>query len=504
MPTGVLFEMKAKARRDHTRIAILSGLISLCLFFACLDFTHIGQLSTEGLLSLVFAEILALLVLTFFAFKRRLGLFEPVTLFSAYYVTIVPVALYYLFTDFGTSIIVNSTSFRHSTDRLLMTSMIYYVVGYACMLIGYYVTKTKRPIAVHLEDRRVMPNGVLNIFIGVFLIIGLVNFAYNVQAISGGNVIDYVANTAGRDYEFEGKGLTTIGYHFAWVAIYVWFFKVLRQNRITVPFLLFALVGFVMKVSTGRITSTLVFLGSFVVIYYFVSPEKPGESSKDKKYLLFLVSLAGLGIIFYFLRILSALRYQGIFDLQAVEQFMSFENFAYLAIDRGNVPHIPILMKIIDSWGEDIGFLYGRSFVTWILSIVPTGIVDPNTYLISLKIKNAWFSHLIGAGGLPPTGVGEGYANFGPVGPFFGMFLFGAFCGVLYNWAAMARSYWVLVVYSQVLLGFIAIYPKTDFANCSPWYIVPILLTAAALKATSYFGKILARRDSVAEPIRTR
>jgi oligosaccharide repeat unit polymerase len=188
------------------------------------------------------------------------------------------------------------------------------------------------------------------------------------------------------------------------------------------------------------------------------------------------------GGAFYFLRIMSALYFQGAFDLEMVKEFSSLEKLGYFAVDRGNVPHIPIFMKIIDSWGPDIGYLYGRSFYAWVLSIVPTGWISPEEYLISLKINKLWFSNIPGAGGLPPTGVGEMYANFGVYGPFLGMFFFGVLCGAMYNFMIHSKSYWVLAIYSQILLGFILIYPKTDFANLSPWYIAPILATIFFLK----------------------
>jgi oligosaccharide repeat unit polymerase len=199
-----------------------------------------------------------------------------------------------------------------------------------------------------------------------------------------------------------------------------------------------------MKITTGRITSTIVFIGSFFVIYYFMIPEGPNQARKERRYLILLVSLVGLGIMLYFLRLMSGFHYQNVLSLQKIGEFASAESFAYYALGRGNVPNIPIFMKIIDAWEQDIGFLFGKTLFTWVLSIVPTGIMNPQEYLIAWKINNTWFSHVVGAGGLPPTGVGEMYANFGPLGPLLGMFLFGIFCGVLYNCLIITRSYWVL------------------------------------------------------------
>jgi hypothetical protein len=209
---------------------------------------------------------LAFLVLVFFAFKRKLRLFEPVTIFSIYYITIVPVALYLLLIDFRNSIVFDTTTFSNPTDKLFMMAMIYYVIGYISMVTGYYVIRTNRSVIINLNSKTIIPDILLTSTIFLFFFIGILNFAYNVQVISGGNVIGYMANTAGKNYEFEGKGITTLGYHFVWVALYVWFYKILRQGRtVTIPFLICALIGLVMKASTGRITSTLVFLGLFML-----------------------------------------------------------------------------------------------------------------------------------------------------------------------------------------------------------------------------------------------
>jgi oligosaccharide repeat unit polymerase len=474
----------------------LIGLMGLSLVFGYMNFKWIDEFTTYQMATLILSEILALQVLAFFTFKRHLRMFEPITLFSSFYLTIVPVAMYLLFTDFRGSNIVDSTSFNIPTDRLLMMAMVYYVVGYFAVIMGYYVIRTNRSVFVTLKSKNPIPDILLTATITIFLFIGFSNFAYNIYAVAGGDFFSYIVGTAGLRYQFEetGKGYTTIGYHFAWVALYVWFYKILRKGKvITKPFLSCVLICLFMKISTGRITSTLVFLFSFFIIYYFVNIKDQDRESWERKSFILIVLMAVMGITLYYSRLMSGLYYQNILELQKIVDVLSIENFLSYAVGRGNLPNIPIFMKIIDAWDQDIGFLYGKTLLTWVLSIVPTGIINPHEYLISWTINNTWFSHLVGAGGLPPTGVGEMYANFGPVGPLIGMFLFGLFCGALYNCLVVTRSYWVLVVYSQLLLGFVMIYPKTDFANLSPWYIFPILITVAVLKV---FAIAISRRQT--------
>ena len=148
-------------------------------------------------------------------------------------------------------------------------------------------------------------------------------------------------------------------------------------------------------------------------------------------------------------------------------------------------------MKIIDSWAEDVGFLYGQSLLKPFITFLPTSLrPEILGYSLGLTIKETWYLGIRG-GGLPPTGIGEMYMNFGVLGPFIGMFIFGAFCAWIYNFMRKTKSYWILVMYSQILIGFIMIYAKGEFSNLKLWYVIPIALTVSFLKFLIYSGKVL-------------
>jgi hypothetical protein len=141
-------------------------------------------------------------------------------------------------------------------------------------------------------------------------------------------------------------------------------------------------------------------------------------------------------------------------------------SIGYYAFDKGNTPNVAILMKIIDSWGKDIGYKLGSSLFYPFFSILP-GEYQPSVNLMpSIIIKQRWFSHIEG-GFLPPTGIGEMYANFSFFGPFIGMFGFGILGAMLYNFLQKRATHLRLFIYLYFSLNFYMIYPKGEFSNLS-------------------------------------
>lgn len=439
--------------------------------------------------SFLLIALLFLIISGFFFLKKDKVLFDPMVVFSAYYYTVVLSGLYLICTNFETSVTFSNTSMTSRALSLFNISLIYFIAGYLCALLGYFIFVKERKIKINLENRSQLPDGLLQIVITCFLLIGLTNFIYVIYVFAGGNILLYINNIALRQYEFAEQG-STLGYLFAYIAMYLWFFKLLRKNTHSFVFLLFLLFTGLMKASTGRILQTIVYMSSFVIIYYYVEISR-SKLLKNSKYIFGFLSFGLFGILFYFFRILSSLSVSNkLGNFPISELFSGFiYSFGYFAIDKGNLPNIPILMKIIDCWADDIGFLYGQSFLKPFIAILPTSIrPEPLGYSLGLTIKNTWFLNIEG-GGLPPTGVGEMFANFGILGPFIGLFIFGALCAWLYNFMLKTGNYWILAVYSQILIGFILIYAKGEFFNLSLMYVLPIAFTVISLKLLVYVSR---------------
>jgi hypothetical protein len=157
-----------------------------------------------------------------------------------------------------------------------------------------------------------------------------------------------------------------------------------------------------------------------------------------------------------------------------VSEKLDYSQFTQSLIEKGNIPNIPILMKIIDSWESEIGFMYGKSLVMWILNFIPmskTGLLPP-----SELIKEVWYPSIEG-GALPPTGYGEMYANFGFLGIFFGMFAFGLLMAYAYNMLNKYNNMWYLLIFINLSVFFFSVYPKGEFDNMSLYLFLPYVFT---------------------------
>jgi MFS family permease len=121
-------------------------------------------------------------------------------------------------------------------------------------------------------------------------------------------------------------------------------------------------------------------------------------------------------------------------------------------------------MKVIDAWQTDHGYLYGQSLLSGIVNSLPHDPKAGGFAITSNMVRTMWYPNVEG-GALPTTAVGEMYMNFGPVGPFIGMFFVGFLIRLWYNFVIRSRNYWQYLIFLIISLVFIAIYPKVDFTN---------------------------------------
>ena len=152
-----------------------------------------------------------------------------------------------------------------------------------------------------------------------------------------------------------------------------------------------------------------------------------------------------------------------------------FDQIVHFALERGNVPNFPVVFTIIEKIPGEEGFLLGKTLFNWALFLIPKSILKGD-YLISLWIKDRWYMDIEG-GGLPPTAVGEWYANFGIAGVVGGMFLVGFLLGRIFKRARLSDSPFLAVLWANIAFGFIVIYPKTDLAQIPAFSIVVLLVT---------------------------
>ncbi len=337
------------------------------------------------------------------------------------------------------------------------------------MLIGYLLFVAGASVGQRLKVRAAPDHRDQALLIPVCLVlisISILNFLANVVLISGGNLIQYLGNFALRPYEIQDNaGVTAVGYLLGFIGVQVIAYLAGRAgaSRRNLFLVLVAIaVMTVLRFSQGRIFQTLVLLGACYVSYAMGAASRCGQPVPWIRHIHFLVfaGIAGLGI--YFLRLASALSYLGhTVSLDSAKTFGS--SLVHFALERGNVPNFPIVLTILDKMPAEQDFLYGSSLFNWLLFFIPKSILKGD-YLISIWIKETWYMDIEG-GGLPPTAVGEWYANFGVGGVVVGMFLIGLIMGVLYKRAAISSSPIASVLWANLAFGFVVIYPKTDLAQ---------------------------------------
>ncbi|MBU1105378.1 MAG: oligosaccharide repeat unit polymerase [Candidatus Riflebacteria bacterium] len=467
--------------KNYSKLLIFF-LLTILVLFAFL--IHSARGEQEYQVAVFFLIMLALAIFGFFMLSKKLVLFEPVVLFSAYYSTVLIAGGYSIYNNFENNLFVQNSTFSQDIPTLMGHACMYLFFGYIFMLFGYYFVREKNlKVELCFETKAKISDTVVSVIILIFLSIGIFNFLYNVFIFAGGNAFNYMVNLSMRSYEFEHTG-TTLGYLFAYNAMYLWFFKLLRHKKNwSFPFVLFLAATIVIQASTARIFSTISYITSFVGLFYFVEIRRK-QLPSNSKYCFALLGLAVSGLLFYLLRIVSNRLITGQLIVSVAQELSSLLGLlGHFAVESGNLPNIGVFIKIIDAWDKDIGFLNGQSLISWVCNILPSSfnwvVLQP-----SYMIKEVWYSHLPG-GLLPPTGVGEMYANFGFFGPFIGMFFFGSFSALLYNLTLKSKNFWVYIVSMQLSIGFIMLYPKGEFFNLSLWKILPILMTFLLLRLLS-------------------
>lgn len=449
--------------------------ISIFILFIYLSFIF----EPEYYLSLLLIFSLASIVPMVIFLKRHFDLFEPVYLFSF---------MYYLFSFGGLYFISTGLVGKHIDNYLnrdviglFNQTLLFIILNFIMFMIGYFKTIDQDIFLTidKVEDKNIFKPLLIGI-IFIFITFGLLNFLYVSYSMSGG-VIEHILTVGIRRHQFQEQKISTLGYNFYYAGIYLWFYLILttqqKSNFNNYLFLFFMFFSFLISFSGARTFATISHVLTFVAIYYYA------YKLEFKNYLkIGIVSLGIiiLGIFSYFYRILGG-RAASYFDQQFDFNFL-WTNVGFLIIDSGNIPHIPMVMKILESWAEEIGFSYGATLFYWILPLIGKTEIMKDI-AIPWVMLNTYFPGK-GAGGLPPTVVGEFYINFGYFGALVAMFLLGVLIAQGYNYASRKKNYWITVFFIILVMRFIFILPKAMFdVLAAPFYIfIPLFLGLSLVK----------------------
>lgn len=426
-------------------------------------------------LHLFFNGLLFLSVLIFLFKKKQKHLFEPIYIFSLYYISVPTVIWYYILTDFENNPFVHAVDYTNDFNTLFLISVFFFFIGYLFCILGYMkIHKKDLECKIEFEKEQKISN-LSCLLLGLpLVIVGIINFLFNLFKFANGDFFYYIFSMSNRSNEFANGG-TTLGYTFASIGVFVLLFLTLRSNKkkYYIYFFISLFTVFIMRLSTGRIFSSISFVGIVISIYYFYKISVEGKIN-NRPFLLIGCSILFIGVFAYFLRMIGGLEVNNQ-QIHSISSYFSgfISKFGYYAIDKGNLPNIALLPKLIDSWSKDVGYLYGSSFITWVFAFLPHGI-RPSMVMPAVIAKKTWFAQ-VSSGNLPVTFIGELYVNFGWVGPILGMFVFGILITVLFNYTLKKKNYWIYVITMQITIGFIALSPKGESNNLSLWMILPYI-----------------------------
>jgi len=439
----------------------------------------------EYKITVFFSVILFSTICSAVLYIDGLKIFEPFFMFSALYLAVPITTWYMVATNFSTDLHAMAVEYDQNFFKLLESSTLLFLVGYVLFAVAYIIFREKmvqEKFYIKYNNKFEISDDVIKFVVVFFAALGVGNFLYNVHLFANNNIIRYLQNIGARASEFQTGG-TTLGYNFIYFSLFVSLFAMFRDNKkINIKFILLFLTAVVIKVSTGRIFSTLILIAMILGMFYLHELSKSG-SVKTIKYILGVFLLGIFAILFYLYRAYSGLKVNDIYDSNMMLDIVLsvFDRI----LGRGNTPNIALVPKIIDSWKSDIGFLYGKSIVIGITGFLPNSMRDL-TSLTSVLIKNTWFSSVQG-GNLPPTCVGELYANFGVVGIMLGMPVVGVLFALLGKCSMQPSNYWLLVIYMDILVEFVFIYPKNEWGNFPMWNITFYTLCYLMMRVMTMF-----------------
>jgi len=423
-------------------------------------------------ISIFFALFISSIIIPSLFMYKKINIFEPVFWFSIYYSVLILSEFIMLSSDFTASTFVVNTSFYTSNILELFSKTIWIIlIGYIALIVGYYLI-VKQNIIINFnisEDN--LSILLLKIVSFLFMFIGASNFLYNLYIISGFDIISYFQFIHYNAGHFVEKGVTIIGYNFLYPGILFLYYLYIHKKVNKFTFYINMLIFFVIVLSLGRVTG----FAMTMMLFYLISLYSKQIIYLNKKKIFGLMLSVVIVFSLFFIRMYSD--FNRVYDV-SVDEFMTdlMPNIGYILLGEGNLPNVGIVMKIIDSWANDIGYLYGGSIFLGLLVFTPSfiskGIIETNT--VSWLGKHQWYDHIHG-GSLPPTIIGDLYSNFGFLGVLIGMFILGLLFAKVYNFIQKKKGFFIYVFYLYFLLFFVFILPKGEFSRFS-FILIPIFI----------------------------
>lgn len=402
--------------------------------------------TTNYLSSLSF--ILLILIVFSVLFLNNNELVSPLSIFSVMYFGYVVGGYYYAQSNgyFGKFIEFVELN-RMQSEQYLIMAMFFSIICYIFFVLGYSINKSKKVKLFTIKQSHFtcfLKKYYLLLSIP-FLCIGFLYWVWVSNTIAGG-IIDSLILFQVFPHLVEEYQISTIPYLFYYSGIYVWLLGlVLCEKKINSTFLIASMIGFIISLSTARITLSVTYILAQLVFYYLVSFES------RKKVLIVIISIFVSAFVVFFLRELSNYYYlhdniQGS-DLDVLRSI----------VGGGNVTDLQQLVIIFYSFDFNNALL-GVTYFDWLRNSVGVALgMDPSS--VGLIVSRQYVPSNSGAP--TPGAIGEAYANFSLAAPMF-MFYVGYVFSYLHNRVLGSSNIFMLFTYSAFLVCFVFMYPKVD------------------------------------------
>lgn len=396
------------------------------------------------------------LIVSFCIFAKSGEAFSPLIWFSAMYSGYVLGGMYFSFDTIHLGKFFELSGIPlEKINFYIVVAQIYAMVCYITFAAGYYLGDRKQSICpISYENNRQYLPGLRTVG-SLFLLIGFVYWLYTAYVLAGGP-IEMFMSFSSFIYLLEENRVTTLPYLFYFVGShFLFFYMIFHKKRPPKFFSIVVIIGLLILLSKGRITSSLTYALSFMVMYYFVYH----DSISLKKWSMYFATGIAIGLALLFLRVSSAYYYLGQDDPLAALSGLNeiLEVFFEVLVGWGNVTDIQQLVLTFNVWGIEDS-LFGISYFDWFVNLFA------NTFgyepvAMGIRILKIYFPDKVG--GPTPGAIGEAYANFSLLAPFF-MFLVGFGFSKLYCYAKQSGDIRIVFIYAVFLVTFIFLYAKVD------------------------------------------
>lgn len=257
--------------------------------------------------------------------------------------------------------------------------------------------------------------------------------------------------------------ITTIPYLLSYGSVYLIFLYHLQyRKKISKYVYIIIFLTFLMKVSTGRLSGSVLFLISFPLIYLIKN-----NSQVKLKYIF------GLGLALFFLLLLYVGRYYSNVTYIGFEVNENpFSLLGKLLFGRTNIGDLQSITFSYEYISNN-GLMYGLSFLDftrfWLDRLTP---FDFPMSSIGIRLKHEFFGDISGA---PAPGIiSEMILNFGIFGLYFGMLIVGYLIGKAGYFIQKIKTGYAIFIYTMFLL-FVFILPKVDSTSIQGfiWNLIP-------------------------------